>query len=402
VTTYIAGQQLTSNILSTERKVDIPPELYWLQPDTAPLVILTAGGKGADGLPIKKRAAINPEYKMLEKQPHGCWTAVNYSTGYTAGATTIILDDVTFIKVGNVLEVVTTNEKLHVTGKSNGDNTVTVTRSVGPTAAATIVDNAPIYVIGTAKGEGAAIGGALMVQNRDRTNYCQIFEQVVDLSDTLINSDLYQGKKEPELFREAYMEIRKQVERAFLMGEPGTATDSDGKTVWFTGGAYYWIVNGGGHVTTATTTFTKAMWLTFTRNAFGEGSDTKVGLAAPLVIEMLDYWKDSKLEMKPMDYTYGIKVAQWETGQGTLLIARDRELRYSPAGTTTVGYGGTMIVLDRDNLEYRYQQNRDVVLKKDVVQDGRDGRVHKYLGQVGLGLTLPETMAVLDDVSTYA
>lgn len=401
MTTYIAGAQHTENILANERKVDIPPELYWLRPDNSPLVILSAGGKGAQGLPVGKRKLINPKYDMLEKEPHGAWSAINYSTGYTAGATTLILDDVTWVKVGMTVKVVD-GEICHVTGKSNGDSSITVTRSVGPTAAATIADNTPIYAIGTAKEEHGTLGSILQVQNRVRTNYAQIFEYVFGLSRTLAHSELYQGKKRQEIRKEAYLEIMKEVERAFLFSEPAEDTTGgpNGKPIRWTGGAYYWISTGGGHVTSATTTFTKSMWLTFTRNSFEYGSETKIGLAAPLIIEMLDYWKDGKLEMRPMDYTYGIKVTQWETGQGTLLIARDRELRYSPAGDTTAGYGGTMFVLDRDNIEYRFLD--DIALFEDVVQDGSDGWKDKYLGEVGFGLSLPETHAILEDITTYS
>ena len=64
--TYLTGRQNTGTVLSYERKVDIPPEIFWLSTDLAPLLHISMGG-GANGkLPVKKREAINPEFAVLE------------------------------------------------------------------------------------------------------------------------------------------------------------------------------------------------------------------------------------------------------------------------------------------------------------------------------------------------
>jgi hypothetical protein len=401
MTTYLSGVQTTGNILQAERVVDIPREIEWVEPDNAPLVKLTKGG-GKDGrLPIKKKVAINPEFKVLEKEPHGAFTAVGAT--FTAAATTITLDDSSFIKAGDILQVVG-GELLQCLTNTLTTNTITATRSVGPTAAAEIANNCPIYRIGNAKEENSAISDIVMVQNRSRTNYLQILDKVYGLSRTAENSEMYGGPKGFELNKEAWLEHEKDINRTFYWSEPYESLTGgvNGYPLRLTGGLAYWIESGGGNVTTATTTFTKAMFLTFCRTGFNVGNDTKVLLAAPLIIEMIEYWKDGKLEMRPSDRAYDLKVFTWETGNGTVLIVRDRDLKNSPAGDTTLGHGGCAFLVDPPYLSYRYLNNSDSKLYENAVRDGHDGKKNIIRSEVGLELRIPEAHSMLESVATYA
>lgn len=401
MTTYIPGAQHTGNILQAERVTDIPNEIFWLQKDISPLLHISAG-KGPQGLPAKKKLAINPEFKVLEKEPHAAWTAINAGAGYTAGDTTLTCDDVTHLNVWDVCRVVG-GEVVMITAKSNGDSTITVTRAFGATAAGAIADNTPLYKIGTANEEFGSKPNVLMVQNRPRTNYLQIFKKVIGLSRTAQNSEMYGGKKLPELRQEGMIEIKKDIERSFLLSEPyeNLTGGPGGKPIRATGGAYYWTTTGGGYTETATTTYTKTMWTSFVRNCFLKGSDTKIALCSPLIIDMLSYWKDNNLRFEPSDEFYDIRVAEWITGHGRLIIMRDLMLENSPAGSGA-GYGGMAMVVDPENLDYRYLGNSDLKLYENAVIDGADGRYDIIMGEIGLGYRLPETMAVLEAVSSYA
>ncbi|MEW6014165.1 MAG: DUF5309 family protein [Candidatus Zixiibacteriota bacterium] len=408
---YITGRQSTGTVLQAERKIDTPPEVFWLQKDLTPLVHISGGGglevgSKSDGkLPAKKKVCVNPEFKVLEKEPRGRWTAVNYSTGYTAGATTIICDSVAHIQVGDIVKNVVKEEVVYVTARDTGANTITVVRGFGATAAAAWADNEPLLRLATQSEENQAPPTIHKVQNRLRTNYCGIFRDTLGLSRTAQNSEYYGGKKKEELRQESLIELKKNIEYAFLWSEPyeDLTGPVNGAPIRTTGGLWYWGINGGGNVTTATTTFTKSGWLSFVRSCFQYGDAmVRVALCSPLVIEMLDYWKDGKLQMKPSEYLYGIKVAEWETGNGTLLIVRDTILQNSPYGTTTAGYGGVAIVFDPDLVQYRYLQNSDVALYENVVRDGTDGFTDEHIAEVGLGVINPENISILKGVTTYA
>jgi hypothetical protein len=400
VPTYLSGAQHTENILQDERKFDIDPEIYYLREDLTPLVVLT-WGKGKDGLPIKKESVSDPEFKVFEKEPHGAWTAINYSTGYTAGATTLLCDTVSHIPIGAVLKAVG-GEQLYVTARDTGANTITVKRGAGTTSAGTLGDNLPLYYIGNANAERATPPMTLKVQTRARTNYTQIFRETIDYSRTLQKTRLHTGNKVEDLRKEAWIHWREQVERMFIWGEPkeDVTYDADGYPTRFTGGLYYWI-NSTGNVTNISTTLTKALWMTFARNLFTYGSRRKVVLCAPIIIDALSYWKDNNLQFRPSDEVYGLRVAEWESGHGTMLIVRDQMLENSPYGSGA-GYGGVAIGFDPEMVNYKYLQGSDASLLLDRVKTGIDGQVDEILGECGLGVTNPETGWLLTGVSAYS
>lgn len=401
--TYLAGRQNTNSMLSAERKIDIPPEIYWLSTDIAPLVHISKGSK--DGkVKAKSKPCHNPEFTVLEKENKARFTAVNYSTGYTAGALTIKLDSVNHINVGDLLKNVVKDEIVQVRSKSVADATVTVVRAFGATAAAAWADNDPVLRLINANEENGAVPDILMVQNRKRINYTGIFKKAFGMSGTAENSEYYGGKKPEELRKEAYLEIQKDYEYAYIWGEPyeNMTGGPNGEPIRMTGGIWYWA-NASGTVTTVSTTFTKSGWMTFVRQAFEYGDATvRVALCSPLIIEMLDYWKDGKLQMKPSEYLYGVKSHEWETGNGTLLIVRDTILANSPVGTVTAGYGGCCIVVDPDLITNRYLNNRELAVYPNVKKDGQDGYTDLYMGEEGLQVVNPENISILKNVTTYA
>ena len=403
--TYISGTQLTNSVNSLERKVDIPDEILYLEPDNAPLVHLTMGrGAAADGrsASIKKRVAINPEFKMLEKASASPWTSINNGGGYTAGATTLTVDDSTNVPQYAVLKVVG-GEQLLVLSKPTATS-INVKRAYGDTSAAAIADDCPLYVTSIAMEEGSTPPTAIAVQVRSRANYLQIIRKTFGLSRTLQKSELYGGKKREDLRKENFLEIMRMVERAFIYNEPYEGLTSGpiaGNPLRMTGGVNYWLTDSGS-VSSVTTTLTKQVWITYLRNLFRYGSRQKVVLCAPIIIDAVNYWKDGKLQMRPDDYVYGLKCDTWETGHGTAYLVRDIALENSTVGDTTLGFGGFALGLDLPNLWYRYLTDSDIALYEDIVKDGRDGWMDEYMGEVGLHLQLPETHRLLTGVEDYS
>lgn len=401
--TYVAGAQHTENINALQRKLEIHPEIYYLEDEKTPLLHLTWGKQGKDGLPLRREAVGNPEYKVLEKLPHERFTAINYSTGYTAGATTVVCDTVANIVVGMLLKAVLTGEIVYVSAKDGTAKTLTLVRGMGTTSAGTLADNCPLLVLGTANAENATRPNINRVKVSDRTNYTQIMREPIGSSDTLQNSDMVGPKSRTDLRREAWLAWKIRCETCFLHGEPfedTTIEDEDGNPIRGTGGLIYWVDTVAGNVTTVATTLTKTIWTTFCRNLFTYGSSTKVVLCAPLIIEALDYWKDSKLEMKPDNRVYDLRVAEWATGNGTVLIMRDALLEDSPYGSG--GYGGIAIGFEPDQCKYVYLKNRDVKLRTNIQDPSKDGWEDEVIGEVGLAIHNPEKCWMLEGVEEYS
>jgi len=229
---------------------------------------------------------------------------------------------------------------------------------------------------------------------------------VYGLSATEENSEHYQGPKGPELNKESFIEYKKLLERTFIHSEPfeDLSGGTNGYPLRFTGGAMYWISTGGGYVQSASgITYTKAMFMTFLRNLFTyntTGENMKVLLCSPLAIDMFSSWKQDKLEFKPSDKVYNLKVAEWVSGHGTVYLVRDPALENSTAGSGA-GYGGHIIAIDPPTVEYRFLQNLDTKLYKNAVIDGRDGKVDIIRGHIGFGMVNPEMSGMVTEISDY-
>lgn len=111
---------------------------------------------------------------MIKAQPSR-YDAVNYSTNYTSGATSIVVDDGDKFRAGDIVMDVSTGEHLRVTSVSS--DTLTVGRGYGSTSATTITDNDVLVIIGNAYAENADVGTSRSSQVTKRYNYTQIFRE---------------------------------------------------------------------------------------------------------------------------------------------------------------------------------------------------------------------------------
>lgn len=397
--TAIAGQVVTGNILQIERKVDIPNHLIWKRPEIDPLVKLTAG-RNAKGLPIKKRACINPKFEIVEKEPHTIWTAINGAK--TTGDVVITVDDASFIKATHIVKYIPSGELMRVDSKSTND--LTVIRAHGTTAAGTLADNKPILNLGTMSEEGSALPAALTIKNRQRTNYTCIKRWPVDYSGTMEKSALHHGSKKQELRREALFEVRRETERIFLWSEPyeDLTGGPNSKPIRETGGLDYWITSGGGTVSDVSGTLTKNEFMTFRRNTGDFGGRTKVGLFCGVLIQGIsEVWKDGKLEMRPNDLVYNLDVVEWIDAFGRLLILWHQEFTNSADGDLT-GYGDVNYVVDTRHLAYRYLTDRDLALHENVLSTGVDGTTDEYRAEIGFYIEIPEAHGKLHNVTSVS
>ena len=140
--TLITGYTGTGNIGSARLVVDMSNEIALLQPSKTPLItILKQAMKNT-------RAASNPKFSWMEDDLKARWDAINNGAGYNDAATSIVVDNGAYFIVGDVVKVPRTGEVLFVTAVNT--NTLTVTRGFGTTAAAALVDNDPLVIVGNA------------------------------------------------------------------------------------------------------------------------------------------------------------------------------------------------------------------------------------------------------------
>ena len=149
-----------------------------------------------------------PLWGLLSQQPkakavsstHGYFTktiqfgsvTINDGAGYAAGDVTFTVDSSTGIVAKQVLYNPRTKENLRVSSVTNS-TTIVVTRAFGRQAAAAILDNDVLIVIGTAHDQGSDRPTARGMTTVYVPNYTQIFRNAWALTDTARASAVEMG-----------------------------------------------------------------------------------------------------------------------------------------------------------------------------------------------------------------
>lgn len=238
---YIKGDVTSSNV--TGLKPDVSAELSLLDVNRYPLVaILTNAGKdpvSGQGKAIKKQPCSSYKFEWYEKEYAATSDAINNDGGYAASATSWVVDNGSYFNENDIVLVPRTGERVQVTGISG--NTLTVTRSIGDTAAAALVDDEPLFIIGNAFGQGSDEATASYQQKTEKYNFCQIFKTAIDISASHVAETTYTGDTRDEERRIKAIDHMISIERAFMFGERGSGKDKDGKECYYTGGILEFI-----------------------------------------------------------------------------------------------------------------------------------------------------------------
>jgi len=378
----ISTVRSTGNFTSGRRVVDISKKIDVLEPDSAPLTLLTKK--------MSKRVAINPEFKWQEEESLVKTDQVNDGTGMLVGDTTMTVDNGSRFRAGDVVKITRTGEQVLVTAVSTND--LTIVRGWGATAAAAVNDNDYLLIIGNANEEHATKRSSKIGDVTIRTNYTQIFRTPFGISRTAKNSEVY-GKN--DLAHQRMMQLiehQKEVERAFWFGEPkedltGTYPRRS------TGGVDYWIST---NATDAGGSLTETEFEGFLRTGFRYGSKTKWLFAAPIIVSALNFWAKAKLQTRVDDKTFGISITEWQCPFGKVNIVN---MNLFAEDTLYAGYG---YLIDMECLAYRYIEDSDTKLKTNIQDPSADGEEDEYLTECGLEFSQEKKCAVLYNVTSFA
>lgn len=388
--THIIGTRTTLNIEPSQRIPDVDDKIYILEPGETPLTaFLTQIGKIGDGggkfkgQALQKRTVYNPEFTEFEDAYSGVWAQINNAAGYLATDTALVVDTpgASIFTKYDLVKVTRTGEIMRVTAVNYTTNTITVTRGAGATAAAALVDNDWLLVIGPAFEEGSVSGDSNTTKLVKVTNYTQIFKTKFGVTLTENASKLYpQGNPGADLkyLRAKHgVEHAKKIERAYLFGEKKEVTGPDGKPLRLSGGILEAITAVGNVQDEASTALTEAEFRTFLRDkAFLYGSSEKLMFTGNVVLSYIESFASGKLQVRPDDKTYGVQTRQWISPFGVLNIVRHPMFDNQ--------YNGIAVVLDLSTLKHCVLNGRDTELKTNIQANDADEETDQYLTEVGL------------------
>ena len=388
--TYITGKMtmgITGQTVDTaQRKYDIDPDIRFLSKALA---------KGAFYFAIqgpkmkpKKKVSTSVVFKHFEKDPIGY-------TGYLNGAVlaadaAINIDDgaagaVYPIKPGDVISLVSSDQTkweniLVLTLDSNSTPTqiATCTRNFGnQTAASDWDDNTQFIILGNiAKEDYAAISERILksVLAAPLTNYCFYNTTPYGGTRRAIKEQLWTGKSFDEMKKESWILHTEQNSRFLFFGQAKAET-THGRTS--TDGLVSRIKGGGGHTVHIGGNVSFAAFMDFMEELFDNNpGGTKMAGCSAIGLTMFDTWKKGMLQMKSSEEFMGVKVADFGTSHGDLILYREQNLN-GP-------WAGSIVFWDPDELTYRYFQDDDTHINTNIQDNADKGRIDEYASDIGI------------------
>jgi hypothetical protein len=391
-------------VTDTTNVRDVSEQMVLLEPDAAPLFVLTNAAK-------RKQPTIGPRFEWVEDTEVTLWGQAN-SAGDIASATTVFpVADGTIFGVGDICAVPKAQsssaapEIFLVTVVAT--NTLTVTRGIGGTGADTLPATGSIRVLASAFKEDDNIGQQRYTAKTVQISYAQIFKTPVKVTHTAASTKQYgapQGERKYQLVK-ALIRHRSEIEAAGLWSRASESLALPSSR-WTTMG---WLSRIATNKTDANTTATITTWNTFSETAFRYGEKQKLLLCAPKVISALNFYSQNKLLTRVGDTVFGVKIARFEMALGEFMLANDYRL-----GTSDVGFpGGNSFAthaysIDLPSVAIRYLQGGgdnligDTKLFENVLPDGSTTRTDEYRSQLGWEIRHERKHAWIFDLSAYA
>jgi hypothetical protein len=260
-----------------------------------------------------------------------------------------------------------------VTGVST--DTLTVVRNVFGTAAAAIGDAANLLIMGSAFPENHAGPAAVETVTASAHNYTQIFRDRFGVSRTAMKSKLYGGDKLAYLQKVRGIDHAKGIELALFWGERSSDETIDDGTYGrrSTGGINQIIST---NATDVTGGWALADLATTGPKDFRYGSDSKLLFVSPEGAAKIASVASATVELMQGESTYGLKITKLVAAAGTYMIV--------PHKLFINEYDDYGIVVDMDQISFRYLADSNTKLRTNVQAPGVDGRMDEYLSEIGL------------------
>lgn len=349
--TVNTGVQASDDVLAARHVVDMSGGIAMLEDDVAPFTKFISG--------MRKKPAKARQVYWLEDElrPRRSTT----STSYVAGDTSIVVasGNGSYFRAGDVVRCERSGENMYVTSVST--DTLTVTRSVGAVAAASIASGEGLIIIGNAAAEGATLGTIKQTQQVSTSNYTQIQRDPLGFTETELAVDLY-GAAEPGWEKgKKFVEHMRAIEYTAFFGQRDLNTGGS-TPIGYAGGLVDYLstnmANVGGSLS-------RSAFETYLQTAFRYGSNTKIMFAAPIFGRAVSQWASANVQIQNQgtSKTYGIEVTRYVSYLGYTLdvyVKRD----WTDFSTSNTETGSYAFIVDPAMVEFnplrdtRYLDNR--------------------------------------------
>ena len=388
----ILGLRGTGNFATNEAPENWREGILFYYPNgETPLMALASQGKS--------EATDHNKFHWWDKALPTRRVYINNGSGYTATSVTLTIDDgssgtaTTHFHSGVVALNTRTFERMLVTG--TGADTITVERGKGTTAAAAMVDNDSLLIIGTALEDGATAVTGLSYDPTERVNTTQIFARGVGpITRRMAKTTLRTGDKLLDLKHDAWLNIMLDLEWSSLFGDYlDEAGSSSAVRRTFSGGLQYFATT---NVFDAGGTITYFEFMDALEDFFRYGASEKLVLAGSTFVNVLN--KLAKLEMTmntvPGEESFGMKITEILSPFGTLY------LKMHPLLSDDSVFRSWGFVVDLQNFATRFID--DVTYIEHAVTDNPHRRQDEYYADLGWEWQLEKSHGIMKNLGSVA
>ncbi len=371
------------------RKYDMADVISLLNVDRYPLLaILTNAGKdpvSKKGKAFKKEATTDAEFKWYEddfQSREGAFDSSQTDKDInSAWSANVVSGQGTRFSVGDIVFLPGKKWSFKVTNVAT-DNITFTAELGGASDTGEDVSALVIWIVGNANEEGATLRAIKGTAPQEKVGYCQIFRTPFGVTETskatqtlIKENDIdYQRRKKG-------IEHAVDIERAFLFGKRYKTTGGT-HPERHTEGVLNVIST---HATASVDT--EAEFEEFLEDAFSDGNTTKYAFMSPAFVTQINQWAKNKVTKVESEKSYGITILTYHSAHGTLNMIKHDLLSGTP-------YGNYCVVLDMENLTYKYLTGRDTKLLTNRQANDEDSVKEEYLTECGLQIKLESTHAV--------
>jgi hypothetical protein len=370
----------------TRQKVDMG-DLYKKEDDRGALYV-TASKLGKSKLADVKakwhvRDGVRPKF-----------SAVNNGGGYNDAAVSIVVDHGSYFGINDVIKCTRTGEVMLVTNVVT--NTLTVQRSIGATAAAALVDNDEILIIGPAYGENTTLQAAKSMTAQQFTNNIQTFRHNLEVSarhNAIGRNGGHFYGNDVDIVRDEMLTTHKRdLNIACLFGESGvSATDA---TQYTMGGVIEFVTANGTSRTNSTSAMTESVFRSIISDATRYNSGVMIGICSRQFADLVNDWGIDNQRVKPGDSLYGLRVMDYVTPQGKVRLLVDDALEGDE-------YSQYCVMVDiKKKPTIKWRMIRDTVVMRDRQGTDQDGYEEEVLTEGTVEWGHPDYHFIINNANT--
>jgi len=391
----VQGLRDTLNFATNERPENWREVLNYLYPNgKLPLTALTGA--------MKESSTDDPVFHWWEKALDDRRLALGQNLAASASGTVetwtlaVGSNAITFVQ-NDILIVEHTDEQVRVYADPTSNTAITVVRGANGTTPAAVTYagagvNPNLLCIGSAFEEGSLAPTGVNYDPTERYNYTQIFRRTLEITRTASKTRLRTVPAVKEARRECLEYIGIDMERAFWLGVRSAAVRNS-KPVRTSAGIYNQmasanIISMGGTVDMDTLETNLEL-------VFREGSSEKMVFAGNKMLMALQQVvrKNSQYQIKGGEKEYGMNVTRLTCPFGDLVFKTHPLFTQNTGGTTggTPYYGMNTwaMILDMEEIEYRYLKESDLKYQGDLSAVGQDAIKAGYIAECGVELHHP-------------